>query len=111
VSLAICQEEGSGTGRTRRAETLLSRDNNLEMGGALRRSRLTCLLDFDSKDGSFGFGLAVSPDGKWVWYSKAEPRNSDVVLMQNLRGNRKTRFPRPPFNCGPPYFSTAHNLP
>jgi Tol biopolymer transport system component len=43
----------------------------------------TRLLTFDANEGAFGYGLAVSPDGQWILYSKAEPRNSDIILIEN----------------------------
>jgi Tol biopolymer transport system component len=43
------------------------------------------LQTFDEKEQAFGYGLSVSPDGKWILYSKAEPRNSDIVLIEDFR--------------------------
>jgi Tol biopolymer transport system component/DNA-binding winged helix-turn-helix (wHTH) protein len=43
------------------------------------------LLTFDAKEQAFGYGLSVSPDGMHILYSKAEPRNSDIVLIENFR--------------------------
>jgi Tol biopolymer transport system component len=44
------------------------------------------LLTFDANEGLFGYGLAVSPDGQWILYSKGEPRNSDILLIENFGG-------------------------
>jgi Tol biopolymer transport system component/DNA-binding winged helix-turn-helix (wHTH) protein len=44
----------------------------------------TRLVTFGPEDIPFGFGLSVSPDGKWILYSKEEPRNSDIILIENF---------------------------
>jgi hypothetical protein len=31
------------------------------------------------------FGLSVSPDGRWLLYSKYEGRGSDLMLVENFR--------------------------
>jgi Tol biopolymer transport system component len=36
-------------------------------------------------EGSVAFGLSVSPDGRWLLYSKHEGRGSDLMLVENFR--------------------------
>ena len=36
-------------------------------------------------EGSVAFGLTVSPDGRWLLYSKWEQRGSDLMLVENFR--------------------------
>jgi Tol biopolymer transport system component len=42
------------------------------------------LLTFDASERAFGYGLSVSPDGKWILYSKAEPMNADVMVIDEF---------------------------
>jgi hypothetical protein len=35
--------------------------------------------------GTFCFGMTVSPDGRWMLYSRAEPKNTDIMLIDNFR--------------------------
>ncbi len=44
----------------------------------------TQLVTFGPEEITFGFGLSVSPDGKWILYSKEEPRNSDIIIVENF---------------------------
>ncbi len=47
----------------------------------------TRLVTFGPEDIPFGFGLSVSPDGKWLLYSKSDPRNSDIIVIENFLGD------------------------
>jgi Tol biopolymer transport system component len=41
------------------------------------------LMSFEH--GAFCFGMTVSPDGQWMLYSRGEPRNTDIMLIENFR--------------------------
>jgi len=51
----------------------------------LRTSRIRRIYTPDKPPEPWGGGFAVSPDGKWLLYSRIDETASDLMLVENFR--------------------------
>jgi hypothetical protein len=51
----------------------------------LRTSRIRKIYTFDRPPDVWEGGLSVSPDSKWLLYSRIDEAASDLMLVENFR--------------------------